>query len=134
MVFLYKNITVTTSGNKTLRFVGLQISGNLTHTFIANVRFIASTPINETCINGALINSSAIPIINPTYTDNTNQGTGFFWNTNTKQRTDLINYAGLNGTGGFDFWTVNGLMPPKTIASISNSGDFSCNTLTATNV
>ena len=64
----------------------------------------------------------------------TNQGTGFFWNTKSTQRTDIINYAGSNGAGGFDFWTVNASIPPKNIASISNSGDISCNTLTATNV
>ena len=128
-----KTITVSLSGNKTLRFVGPStIYGK--DIAIANVSFISSTQVKETCISGALINSVAIPIINPTFTDGTNKGTGLFWNTNSNQKSDIINYAGAGGEGGVDFWTINDFKPATNIASISNTGDISCNTLTSTNI
>jgi hypothetical protein len=128
-----KTITVTTAGNKTLKFEGVQVYTQR-NIAIANVKLIANITYDKTRINGALINSVAVPILNSALPDSTNKGTGLFWNSNSNQRSDIINYAGAGGAGGVDFWTINDFKPATNIASISNLGDISCNTLTSTNI
>ena len=101
-ILTQKSITVRTAGNKTLKFEGTQVYAQR-EILIANIKLIEKLVYDETRIDGALINSPAVPIIDLPSMNNTNQGTGFFWNTKSTRRTDIINYSGLSGAGGVDF-------------------------------
>jgi hypothetical protein len=119
---LNNNTNNITTNNTKLSKVAYDSARN--HTIIGNAR---STSSLTRITGGALVQHEPAPIFNKTNVSDY-FGNGYYFNTNSTYRTDIINYSGdatASATnGGFDFWVGNGFFTPRNIASISVSGNL----------